>query len=257
MLIIKVHGHAPGEAGAGDAEVLKTGLDEVVHHLVHAGGGLEEIRILQQMLYPLGVLTQAEEIGFLLRIHDLAAAVGTLAVLELALRPERLAGLTVLALIGAFINVTLVIHLAEDLLDGLHMIVVRSADKAVVTDVHQLPEVEDALFTLDNVVHEFLGRHAGGLGLVLDLLTVLVRSREEHDIVAREPLIARHGIRRHGAVAVADVELVRGIVDGGGDIECLFLHGMLSFFAPRPNGRRANFSTLYYNAAEAFLQSLI
>ena len=45
------------------------------------------------------------------------------------------------ALIGALIDVTLVVHLAEDLLDGLAVIVVGGADEAVVGDVHQLPDV--------------------------------------------------------------------------------------------------------------------
>ena len=43
---IKVHGNTPAEAGAADAQVLQAGLDEVVDHLVDAGAGLQEVRIL-------------------------------------------------------------------------------------------------------------------------------------------------------------------------------------------------------------------
>ena len=57
------------------------------------------------------------------------------------------------------------------------------------------------------------------LALVLDLLAVLIGAGEEHDIVALEALVAGHGIGGHGAVGVADVELVGGVVDGGGDVE--------------------------------------
>ncbi len=114
---VKVHGDAPGEAGAGDAQVLQAGLDEVVHHLVDPAAGLQEVGVLQQVPDPVGVLAQAEEIGLLLGVHDLPAAVGALAVHQLALGPEGLAGLAVFALIGALIDVPLVVHLLEDLLD--------------------------------------------------------------------------------------------------------------------------------------------
>ena len=33
-----------------------------------------------------------------------------------------------------------------------------------------------------------------------------------------EPLEARHGVRRHGAVGVADVELGGRVIDGGGNV---------------------------------------
>ena len=66
------------------------------------------------------------------------------------------------------------------------------------------------------------GGDAGLAGLVLNLLAVLVRACEEHDVVALETLVPRHGVSGHGAVGVADVELVRGIVDGGGNIKLFF-----------------------------------
>ena len=40
MAGVKVHGDAPAEAGTADAQILQTGLDEVIHHLVDAGAGL-------------------------------------------------------------------------------------------------------------------------------------------------------------------------------------------------------------------------
>ena len=68
-----------------------------------------------------------------------------------------------------------------------------------------------------------LGGDAGGLGLVLDLLAVLVGAGEEHDIIALQSLVAGHGVGGHGAVGVADVQLVRRVVDGRGDIKCFLL----------------------------------
>ena len=220
---VKVHGHAPGEAGAGDAEVLEAGVYEVLYHLVDAAGGLEEGSGEQQLAHPVRVLGEAEEVCLFLGVLDLAAAVGAFAVHELALGPEALAGGAVHAGVLALIDVAVVVHLLEDALDAGDVVIVRGADEAVVGDIHELPEVEDAARALDDVVHELLRRHAGVLGLFLDLLAVFVRTGEEHDVVAAHSLITRYGVRRDGAVGVADVQFVGRVVDRCGDVECAFL----------------------------------
>ena len=115
------------------------------------------------------------------------------------------------------------------------MIVVGGADEAVVGDVHELPQVQHALGSSDDVVHELLGGDAGLAGLVLDLLAVLIGAGQEHHVTALEPLIAGHGVGGHGAVGVADVQLVRGVVDRGGDIK-LFL--LFSFHIDPPSADR-------------------
>ena len=185
------------------------------------------------MLHAVGVLGKLEEVGLFLGVLDLTAAVGALAVNELALRPEALAGLAVLALVGALVDVAVVVHLLEDLLDGLDMVVIRCADEAVVRNIHELPQIEDALFAADDVVDELLRGHARGLGLIFDLLAVLVGAGQEHDVIACQALVARHRVGRYGAVGVADVELVGGIVDGGRDIEFLLVHWCFPLFCPR------------------------
>ena len=220
---VKVDGDAPLEAGAGDAEVLQAGVYEVLYHLIDAAGGLQEGAGEQQLAHLFSVLGEAEEIGLLLGVLDLAAAVGALAVHELALGPEALAGGAVHAGILALIYVAVIVHLLEDALHGLDVVVVGCADEAVVGDVHELPEVEDTALALHDVVHELLRRNARGLGLLLYLLAVLVRAGEEHHVVAAHSLIARDGVRRDGAVGVADVQLVGRIVDRCGDVECAFL----------------------------------
>ena len=220
---VEVHGDAPLEAGTGDAQVFKAGVDEVLYHLVHAAGRLQEGAGEQQLAHGLGVLAELEEVGLLLGVLDGAAAVGALAVDQLALRPEALAGGAVHAGVLALIYVAVVVHLLEDALHGLDMVAVGRADKAVVGDVHQLPEVEDAALALDDAVDELLGRAAGLLGLLLYLLAVLVRAGEEHNVIAAHSLVARDGVRRDRAVGVADVQLVRRIVDGCCDVECAFL----------------------------------
>ena len=138
--------------------------------------------------------------------------------------PEGLARLTVLAYILTLVDVALFIHLFKDLLNGGYVIIVGGADETVVADVHQLPQILDSLGTLHDAVYELLGSNAGLLGLVLDFLAVFICTCEEQDLIAGQPLIAGHGVGGYGAVGVADVQLIAGIVDGCGDIKTLFIH---------------------------------
>ncbi len=225
---IKVHRHAPVEARAGDAEVFKAGLYEVVYHFIDAGRGSEESAALKQLLHGLCVLGETEEVGFLLGVVDLAAAVGASAVFELALSPEAFAGSAVLALVRALIYIALVIHLLEDALYGLYVIIIGGADEAVVRDVHQLPQILDAALAVDDVVNELLRGNARGLGLFFDLLAVLVGTGEEHHIEAHEPFVAGDGVGRDGAVGMAYVQLIGRVVDGCGDIEFFLFHALFS-----------------------------
>ena len=223
VLGVEGDGDAPLDRGAGDTGVLQALLDEG-DHLILAALGLDELGVLLvQLEQAVGVLAGAEEVGFLVGVVDLAAAVGALAVHQLAVGPETLAGLAVVAHILALIDVALLIQLGEDLLAGLDVVVVGGADEAVVADVQQLPQVLDGGH---DAVHIFLGLHPGGRGLVLDLLAVLVGAGQEHHVVPLLALEAGQRVTGHGGVAVADVQLVAGVVDGGGDVELfLFRHG--------------------------------
>ena len=109
------------------------------------------------------------------------------------------------------------------------MVVIGGADEAVVADIQQLPQVFDGG---DDLVNVLLGGHAGIGGLILDLLAVLVGAGQEHDVIALHPLEAGQRVAGHGGVAVADVQLVAGVVDGGGDVKCLVLtHGDMLFLS--------------------------
>ena len=88
------------------------------------------------------------------------------------------------------------------------MIAICGADESVIGDVHQLPQILDALLPLHDVVHKLLGGDAGFFGAGLNLLAVFVGSGEEAHIIALEPLIPGHGVGGYGAVGVADVELI-------------------------------------------------
>ena len=224
MLGVEVNRDAPLEARAGDAEVLQARVNEVVDHLVDAGARQQEVRVDEQVTHAVRVLGQAEEIGLLLGVHNGAAAVGAAAVDELALGPEALAGGAVLADILALVDVALFIHLLEDFLDGGNMVVVGGADEAVIADVHQLPQILDALGALDDVIDELLRRNTGLLGLQLDLLAVLVGAGQELDVVALQPLVAGHSVGSDGAVGMADVQLIAGIIDRRCNVEFFLIH---------------------------------
>ena len=224
VLRVKVNGDAPLEARAGDAEILKARVNEVVDHLVDAGARQQEVGVDEQVAHAVRVLGQTEEIGLLLGVHNGAAAVGAAAVDELALGPEALAGGAVLADILALVDVALFIHLLEDFLDGGNVVVVGGTDEAVIADVHQLPQILDALGALDDVVDELLRRNAGLLGLQLDLLAVLVGAGQELDVVALQPLVAGHSVGSDGAVGMADVQLIAGIIDRRCNVEFFLIH---------------------------------
>ena len=107
------------------------------------------------------------------------------------------------------------------------MVVIGGADETVVGDVHQLPQVQNALFTGDDVVNELLGSDACFLCLLFNLLAVLVSTGQELDVVALQTLVAGHGIGCHGAVSVTDMELGRGIVNGGCNVVITLRHNLL------------------------------
>ena len=80
VLGVEVDGDAPLETSTGDAEVLQTRIDEVVHHLVDAGTGQQEVGVDQQVAHAVGILGQAEEVSLFLSIDDRTAAVRATAV---------------------------------------------------------------------------------------------------------------------------------------------------------------------------------
>ena len=222
VLGVKLHRDAPGEAGAGHAQVLQAGLQEVVDHLVLPGLGLDELGMLFDVLHqPGSVFAHAEEIGLLPGGLAGAAAVGTLAVHQLALGPEGFAGGAIHPLVLALVNVPLVIKLFEDLLHLLFVHGVGGADKAVIGGVHNIP---DAFDFAGHVVHILLGGDAGGFGLFLDLLAVLVGAGLKIHVVAAQALEAADGVGQDDLIGVSDVRLAGGIGDGRTQIEFSLIH---------------------------------
>jgi hypothetical protein len=107
----------------------------------------------------------------------------------------------------------------EECVDGSDMVIVGGADEAVVGNVHQLPQIQDTAFALDDVIHKLLGGHAGSVGFVLDLLAVLVGTGEEVSVKTGHLLEAGHGVGSDGGVGMADVHITGGVIDRRGQVK--------------------------------------
>ena len=195
---------------------MKTGLQEVVHHLVATGHGQDEVGMFLIILHEsVRILAHAEEVRLLLRDGDLSAAVGTFAVHQLALRPEGFARGAIKPLIRPLIDVALCEQPLEYLLHFLDVIVVGGADELVVRGVHEVPYPPDLPC---HVVHELLGGDACRSRFLLHFLAVLVGARLQTDVVALRAPEPREKIRQDYLVSVADVRLARRIRYRGGDV---------------------------------------
>ena len=226
MLVVKVNGNSPFEGRPGHTQILKPGQQKIIHHLVFAGCGLNKFRVLVNMLnQPVRILAHTEKVRlFFGRLH-FSAAIGTFSVHQLTLRPEGFAGRTIHPLIRSLIDIALVIKAFENLLHLLFMRFVRGADKFVIGDIQHITH---SLNYPGNLIHEFFGRNAGLLGLQLNLLAMLIRSRLEKDVVALLSLKPGDAVRQHNLIVIADMRLAGRIGNGRGQIiSSLVLHVFL------------------------------
>ncbi len=227
MLRIEIHGNAPLEGGSGHAKVLKTRLQEVVHHLIFPGNRLNELRMLLNVLHQtVRILGHLEEVGLLLGLLHRTSTVRTLAVHQLGLCPEGLTGRTVPALIGALVDVALVVHLLEHLLHLALVVCIGGADKFVIGGIHEIP---DGLDLAGHLVYIGLRGHTGCLCLLLDLLSVLIGAGLEAYIIALETLVAGNGVCQHDLISVSDMRLAGSIGNRCRHVKRFFLHFFTSF----------------------------
>ena len=170
------------------------------------------------------IFAHTEEVRFLLGRLYLPAAVGTFAIHQLGFRPEGLAGCTVHSLIGALIDIALIIEALEDLLHLFLMVIVCGPDKLVIGRVHQIPQ---SLDRTRHIIHKLLRRDTRFLCFQLDLLPVLIRSRLEKDIVTVLSLKTGNAVGQHDLIAVADMRLAGRVGNRRSDIIfSLVLHSL-------------------------------
>ena len=169
------------------------------------------------------VLGHVELVCFFLRHVNFASAVGALAVHELGFGEERFTGGAVPAFVLILVDVALVVHLLENLLDSRFVVIVGGADEVVVIRIHEVPDVLDLT---GNVVNVLLGRDTGFESLVFDLLTVFVGTGAEEYVITARLLVACNGVGRNDFVGVADMRLGGRIGNRRSDI-ILFSHDLL------------------------------
>ena len=68
---------------------------------------------------------------------------------------------------------------------------------------------------------EFSWRHSCFRRGLLDLLSVLIDAGQKENFLAFEPVIARNDIGQHFLVGVPNVRRRVGVIDRGGNEECL------------------------------------
>ena len=170
------------------------------------------INVLDQFVC---IFAHAEEISLLLgRLYD-TAAVRALAVHQLGLGPEGLTGSTVHSLIGSLVNISLIVETLENLLHLLLMILIRGTDELIIGNVQQITQSADHT---GDLVHMLLGCDAGCLSLQFDLLSMLVSTGLEEDIIALLSLETCDAVSQYDLVVVADMGLRRCIGNRCGKI---------------------------------------
>ena len=229
MLRIKIHRDSPLKGGTGYTEILQARKQKIIHHLIFPGHRLNEFRMAVDMIYQaVRILAHTEEIRLFLRRLHLTAAVRTLTIHQLGRSPEGFAGSTVQSLIGALVNIALVIELLENLLYLLLMVVIRRADKFIIRSIHQIPDTFDFPRYL---IHKFLGRHPRFLSFQLYLLSMLVGSCLKEHIISLHSPEPRNRVRQYDLIGISDMRLARSIGNRRRHIKLLFFHPYFPFFS--------------------------
>ena len=143
---------------------------------------------------------------------------GAQAVLQLLFRIEAFAAVAVVAAELAEIDVTGIIDLLQKALHAGLVVFVGGTHEGVVLDAQMRPQL---LEQAADAVHEFLGGDALLFGGLDDLVTVFVRTGQEHGVVAQGLVEARQGVGHDGGIGMSQMGLGIHIVNGGGDIKVL------------------------------------
>ena len=209
MFRVERNGNAPFERGSRNAQILKTGFEEVVYHLFLSQLGTDEIGVFLDIFHqPVRIFGHSEKVSLFFCSFYGASAVGTLSVNDLRFREEGFARFAVPALVFGLIYVSLIVKFFEYILNGFFMIFVGRSDEIVVTRADQIPDVPDLR---RDTVHERFRRHSVFLRAVLDLLPVFVGSRAEENVKSRKSFVSCYRVGQYDLVCVADVRLSRRV----------------------------------------------
>ena len=235
VILREGQGDPPLEPGRrpGDGEVAQRLLQEA-EDLVPPHLGEDPVRVVLDVADQvfLEVAHAEEPVGLLDLLHGPSAVRAGLALAQVLLGPVALLVDAVPPGVGALVDVAPVVEPLQESPDHGHVLVFGGADEAVEADVQRLP---GRLEAGGHLVAELDGLHPPPCRLLLDLLPVLVGSREEADVVPVLPVEAGQHVAQDGGVGVPDVGLARGVVDGGGQVSAAHVRSLPAVvLPPRP-----------------------
>ena len=165
------------------------------------------------------VFAHFEEISFFLCFNDRSSAFGALAVYDLTVRKERFVGSAVPSLVFALVNISLVVELLKNMLNGGFMKIIGRSDELIVCCVHLIPDSFDFACYFVDVL---FWRNAFCFGFLLYLLTVFVSAGEKIYVVASLSFVTGDSVGHDNLESISEMRLARRISYGRCDIE-LFL----------------------------------
>ena len=216
------HGDAPLNGRSADRDVLKAATDQA-ERLVALALGLHGVRVgLVPVEQRLGERRQAKEPVLLGQPLDRLAVdlaqrrVAARGVLdEVVVVVVGLAGHAVPALVGARVDVAVVVDPLHEGLDGVDLSGLGGADEVVEADLQQVPGLAVAVGVQLGVLG---GRAASCFGRPRHLLAVLIGAGEEEHLVADQTVPTGQRIGGERGVRVADVGGVIDVIDRGRDV---------------------------------------
>jgi hypothetical protein len=133
------------------------------------------------------VFAHTEEIRLFLELISRPTAVRTVAVEQVGLGPEGLAWCAIPIFILTEVNISLGLNVAEDLLNGQLVALLRCPDEIGIRDVELVPERLEAF---NYAIGELKGSFSLGLSRFLDFLTVLIGTGQKADLITACALVA-------------------------------------------------------------------
>ena len=216
VLVVPGERDTPREAGAADAEVEQTLLDEA-DDFVHAIVGNDRTRVVGVPLQEsVAVARQAEEVVLLFHLVDRLLVNGAVPVLEVVVDVVGLAWHAVQAAVGVELDVAVVVTSLQKFLHTASMPVFGRADEVVVANVESFPGVGEQR---SDRVGKGLWSHSCRVGGLLDLEAVFVGSGQVVDVVAQQAMPAAQGVADDRGVRMPEVRLGVDVVDGRRRVE--------------------------------------
>ncbi len=216
LRLVPRHRHAPLEPRPAERDVLEAALDER-ERLVEAHLRDHEVRAFR--VEPLERLLERRQPEEPVVLHlplerDLVDR-AAVAVLDLRLRLEVRAARAEPALVGALVDVAVVVDPLHDLGDPLEVLGVGGADEEVVRGVHGGRQLLEAHRV---AVAQLARGDPLALGRQRDRLAVLVGAREEEHVLAPLAHVAGEHVGRDRRVGVPEMGLAVHVVDRRGDV---------------------------------------